>query len=775
MKVLYRWLEEHVQLPFSPEDLPEHLARLGIEVEEMVDLREGLAGKVVVGKALRAHPHPEKAHLRVLEVSVGEDTLTLVSAAPNADAGKTYAVALPGARLPGGVVVEPRAFGSVVSQGMILSEAELGLAAHSEGLLELPDTLEPGSSPLPYLQMDDILFDLYITPNRPDLMGIRGLARELVLVGGTLLPVDFSFEERSHRTFPVEIENFEDCPRYVGRVVEGVSPVPSPPWMRYRLALCGIQPRNVLVDVTNYVLLEMGHPLHAFDLERLEEKVMVRRARAGERIVTLDEEVRELDEETLVIADAHRPVALAGVMGGLESSVQEGTTAIFLESALFHPPRVRHAVMRYHLHTESAHRFERGLSFPSVDEGSRRALHFYHRLIPECRIGPAVDVFASEPEPRRVHLTRERFRQVSGLDLPEEEIREVLSRIAERVEILPDGFLVQVPLRRVDLSIPEDLVEEILRVVGYDRVPEEMETWGMAGDPRERIPDLLHAILQQYGFTQTFHLEFVSPEDNARFAPPPFLSIRNPLGYAFSQLRASLMPGLLRAVSLNLRHGQTWIGLYEIGPTFHPTREGALPREVWRLGVVLSGRPDRRVHWGNWAPDYAFLKGVLDEILDRFRLDVSFEEPPDFVEVGTGFSVRGTRGWIGVLPRDLLRLYDIKQPVFALEWEIPDLARQERFVPYPQTPVIFRDLSLLVSRSTRYVEVLRVFEGRDNLVKVELVDVFEGDPLPPDRRSLTFRLVFQHPEETLTDQDVDRVMEALMRDCEARGFQVRGR
>ncbi len=774
MKVLLRWLEEHVRLPFPGEELPEHLSRLGVEVEDVVDLGEGLRGHVVVGRVLRSRPHPTKSHLRVLEVFVGEETLTLVSAAPNAETGKTFAVALPGARLPGGTV-EVRTFDGVVSQGMLLSEAELGLAAHSEGLLELPDSLEPGSSPLAYLQRDDLLLDLYITPNRPDLMGIRGLARELVLVGGELLPVDLSFEEGTDRTLPVEVENFGDCPRYIGRVVEGVTARPSVHWMRYRLALSGIQPRNVLVDVTNYVLLEMGHPLHAFDLARLEEKVVVRRARAGEHLLTLDEVDRELDPETLVIADARKAVALAGVMGGLESSVQPDTTAIFLESALFDPPRVRHAVLRYHLHTESAHRFERGLSFPSVEEASRRALHLYGRLLPGCRIGPPTDVFAEAPEPRRILFSREKFVQVSGLDLAEEELREALSRVADRVDEAPGGLLVQVPLRRVDLALPEDLVEEVLRVVGYDRVPETMEHWGMVGDPRERVPGRLHQILHHYGFTQSFHLEFVSPEDNARFATPPFVTIRNPLGHAFSQLRASLIPSLLRAVSLNLRHGQPWVGLYEIGPTFHPTEPGQLPREVWRLGVVLSGRETRRVHWGTWAPDYTFVKGLLDEIRERFSLELTFEEAPDFLEAGTGFSCGEGRGWMGVLSREVLKAYDIKAPVYALEWELPALSREFRFEPYPQTPAIYRDLSLLVARSARYVEVLEVFRGRPHLIRVELVDVYEGDPLPSDRRSLTFRLVFQHPEATLKDEEVDRVMEALMRDCEARGFQIRGR
>jgi len=774
MKVLLRWLEEHVQLPFSGEELPEHLSRLGIEVEEVVDLGEGLRGRVVVGRALRSRPHPTRPHLRVLEVSVGEETLTLVSGAPNAEAGKTFAVALPGARLPSGVV-EVRTFDGVTSQGVLLSEAELGLAPHSESLLELPDTLKPGESPLAFLQRDGLLLDLYITPNRPDLMGIRGLARELVRVGGELLPVDLSFAEGTDRVFPVEVENFEDCPRYMGRVVEGVAARPSPHWMRYRLVLSGIQPRNVLVDVTNYVLLEMGHPLHAFDLARLEEKVVVRRARAGERLRTLDEEERVLDPETLVIADAWKPVALAGVMGGLESSVHPDTTAIFLESALFDPYRVRHAVLRYRLHTESAHRFERGLSFPSVDEASRRALHLYNRLIPESRIGAATDVFAREPEPRRILFSREKFVQVSGLNLGEDELREVLARVVDRVDRAPGGFLVQVPLRRVDLALPEDLVEEVLRVVGYDRVPEAMEVWGMVGDPRERVPASLHEILHHYGFTQTFHLEFVSPEDNARFASPPFVTIRNPLGHAFSELRASLMPALLRAVSLNLRHGRSWIGLYEIGPTFHSEGPGKLPREVWRLGVVLSGREARRVHWGTWTPDYPFVKGLLDEIRDRFALDLTFEEAPGFLEAGTGFTCGGGRGWVGVMSREVLRTYDIKAPVYALEWELPPLSREFRFESYPQTPVIYRDLSLLVARDTRYVEVLEVFRGRPHLVQVELVDVYEGDPLPPDQRSLTFRLIFQHPESTLKDEEVDRVMEVLIRDCEARGFRVRGR
>ncbi len=775
MKLLLRWLAEHVRLPFPVSEVPQRLSELGIEVEEVVDLSEGLRGYVVAGKVRRVYPHPRRAHLRVLEVFVGEDTLTLVSAAPPVEEGKILAVALPGARLRDGREIQPREFDEVVSQGMALSEAELGLAAHSEGLLELPPEVRPGEDPLPYLQLDDWLLDLYITPNRPDLMGVRGLARELTLVGGELLPVDLSFPEvAEEETLPVEVEDPTDCPRYLGRVVAGVEARPSPPWMRYRLALTGTQPRNLLVDVTNYVLFEMGHPLHAFDREKLAGGVVVRRARPGERLQTLDGEERLLDPETLVIADRERAVALAGVMGGLDSAVSPSTRTVFLESALFDPPRIRHAVLRYGLHTESARRFERGLSFPSVEEASRRALHLYAHLIPGVRIAPAVDVYREAPPRRSIFLSRKRFARVAGVDLPEEDLARALQGVGE-VRVQKGGVEVEVAPHRVDLHLPEDLVEEVLRIRGYDTVPPRVEVWNVPGRANPPFPRELQDVLHRYGLTQTYHLEFVAPEDNERFGSPPFVTLRNPLGHQFSQLRASLLPGLLRAVSLNLRHGRTWVGLYEIGTTFHARGEGKLPREVLRLGVVLTGRPHRRVHWGTWEPDFPWLKGVLDELVEVFGLTVRWEGEPGFLEGGGEFVAGEGRGWIGRIRQDLLRLYDIKVPVFAMEWELPPLRRDLRFVGYPQTPIIYRDLSVLVPRDVRYAEVREALSGWPDLVRVELLDVYEGDPLPPDRRSLTFRLVFQHPEETLTDARVDRVMEELMQTLQKRGWSIRGR
>lgn len=774
MKLLLKWLAEHVVLPFPLEEVPERLPRLGIEVEEVVDLGEGLRGKVVAGVVRNVSPLPHRANLWRMDVFVGEDTLSVVSAAPNVEVGKIFAIALPGARLRDGREIQPRSFDGVVSAGMALSEAELGLAQHADTLLELPD-MAAGSDPLPFLQLDDLLLDLYITPNRPDLMGVRGIAREFTLLGGKLLPVNLEIEDtETVRPLPIHIERFSECPRYIGRVIEGVQPLPAPHWMRYRLALIGIQPRNLLVDVTNYVLMEMGHPLHAFDRDQLSEGIVVRRAYPGERLVTLDNQEQELDGDTLVIADHEKAVAIAGVMGGAQSAVSEKTQAILLESALFDPPRIRHAVLRYGLHTESARRFERGLSFPSVEEASKRALHLYARFLPDAKISPPVDVYESIPEPRRVFLSRERFARVAGVDLPEQSLSETLKGLG-RTRVRDGGVEVEIIPYRVDISLPEDLVEEVLRIRGYETVPAEREAWHILGNPHPTIPLEVYEALHRYGLVQTYHLEFVSPEDNARFARPPFVSIRNPLGYQFSQLRASLLPGMLRAVSLNVRHGQSWIGLYEIGPTFHAQGEGKLPKEVLRLAVVISGRPHRRVHWGNWEPDLFWVKGVLDEIVDRFGLEVRWDERPDFLEVGEGFTVGSTRGWMGAIRQDVLRIYDIKVPVFAMEWEIPPLRRSLHVEAIPQTPIIYRDLSVLVPKHVRYVEVEKLLTHWPYLVRWELLDVYEGDPLPPNERSLTFRLVFQHPTETLTDTQVDDTMEKIMQTMQQRNWKIRGR
>ncbi len=779
MKLLTRWLREHLDTALTDEALLERFALLGIEVEDVRDLGEGLRDHVVVGEITQVEPHPRLSHLRVAHTHIGTETLELVSAAPNVRPGIRVAVALPGARLPSGEKIEVRTFEGIPSRGMLLSEAELELAEASEGILELPPDLEVGASPLSYLERDGLWVDLYITPNRPDLMGVRGLARELALLEGELLPVNLDFPtDTSISALPVHVEDPEDCAFYLGATVEGVASVPSPPVFRYRLALVGIPSYSLPVDLTNYVLLEMGHPLHAFDADQLEGGIVVRRAHPEEKLQTLDEQERTLDPSLLIIADHRKPVALAGVLGGRESGVQEGTRRILLESAVFAPPLIREAVLRFGLSTEAARRFERGMTVSSAKEAASRFLHLLHQHQRTVRIAPPV-VVGSEPEPRTLVFRTSRFHRIAGVHLDGKELEQVLRRLAPDVKPHAQGWEVLLPSHRVDLHREEDLIEEVLRLVGYDRIPAEPEQGSSFVGYRPPRDRNVHPLLQGLGYTRVVSVEFASEEEVRPFAPSErWVRIANPLGERYRYLRTSLIPGLLQAVRRNLHARQPWIALYEVGTVFLWKNPESLPEEPARLAVVLSGSGETRPHAGILRPDFWEIRAVLDMLVERFGLSLRWEkDKPDFLREGSRFTLGDLPGWIGELSTPLLRRFEIKQPVYALEWTLPPhLTPLRTFRNIPTFPEARRDVSLLVEKRKRYAELRDLLwkERTEHLTHIQLVDVYEGDPLPPDRRSLTFALTYLAPDRTLTDEEVDREFWTLIERLRAKGLTIRG-
>ncbi len=779
MKLLTRWLREHLDTALSDEALLERFALLGIEVEAFRDLGEGLRGHVVVGEILGVDPHPTRSHLRVAHTWIGGETLDLVSAAPNVRSGIRVAVALPGARLPSGLQIEARTFDGVVSRGMLLSEAELDLAETSEGILELPPHLDVGTSPLDYLEREGLWVDLYITPNRPDLMGVRGLARELALLEGELKPVALTYPtDPEVEALPVSVEQDEDCPYYLGVTVAGVTPDISPPFLRYRLALVGIPSYSLPVDLTNYVLMEMGHPLHAFDADRLEGGIVVRRARPGETLQTLDEVKRSLDSSLLVIADHRKPVALAGVLGGKDSGVQPETHRLLLESAVFAPPLIRETVLRFGLTTEAARRFERGMTVDSAQKAAARFLHLLHTHQDGVRIAPPVEV-GTQPSPRRLVFRIARFERLSGMRLPPQEMEDVLRRLSPGVRSHEEGWEVELPPHRVDLHREEDLVEEVLRLTGYDRVPAEPEQGSSFVGFRPPRHRTLHPYLQGLGYTRLVSVEFASQDEVAPFAPEDrWVRIANPLGERYRYLRTSLIPGLLHAVRRNLHARQGWIALYEVGPVFLWQGAEHLPEEPVRLAVVLSGTGETRPHVGTVRPDFWDIRAVIDMLRDRFGLSLNWTpRRPSYVREGAVFVLGEKEGWIGELSPSLLRRYDIKQPVYALEWTLPGVLQPRRiYRDLPTYPEARRDVSLLVEKSRRYADLKALLweERTEHLTDVQLVDVYEGDPLPPDRRSLTFALTYQNPHRTLTDDEVDREFWALIERLRAKGLTIRG-
>ncbi len=778
MKILDSWLREFLPTDRTAEELLPVFEQMGIEVEDFQHLAEPYRGHLVVGEIVALEPHPQADRLLVARVNIGTETLQMVSGAPNLRTGMKVVVALPGTRLPGGTV-ETRTLRGVESQGMMLSEAELGLEEESFGVIELPGQARPGEEPFAYLGLDDWLFDLYIMPNRGDLMGILGIAREL----GAKLQVPVRVPEiqvkETREPYPVEILDTEGCPRYTARVIRGVKVWPSPPWLRRRLHLVGLRAINNIVDVTNYVLLELGHPLHAFDLARLKGGISVRRAREGEYIVTLDGQERSLTPEVLVIADHERPVALAGVMGAEDTGVTEGTTDILLESAYFDPVVTYYSARAVGLDTESSRRFIRGVDPEMPPYASLRAT----QLILETAGGSAghlVDVYP-RPLPRRtVVTTGPRIGEILGIPVKSQNLAETLPRLGYEIVSQGPKLQVTVPSWRRDVFEEPDLAEDYAKLLGYEQIPGTVETSGSFLGRGQLSYLWLKRYLVALGLVESETVEFTSPQFlEALEASERAVKIANPLGAEYSVLRTTLLPGLLQVLSLNLRRGAPGMATFELGKVFLWRSADALPEEPYHLAVALAGRVPE--HWTTRERelDYYDLKGILDRLMADFGL------PYRLVERTRRFAAQAaeiqltdgrTVGFVAILNRATARLFDLKVPVYVMELEASVFQPQVRPPEILQYPPVKRDLSLLIPEEVPYQEVAEVLQQAPTryLRTFWPIDLYQGDPLPPGTRSITLRLVFVNPEGTLSQEEVQGDVDALIQAVEEKGWKIRG-
>lgn len=786
MRVTYRWLQEWVDLPYAPEELKEVFERLGIEVEDFRDLGEGLRGKVVTAHVVEVRPHPS-LKLKVARLDAGKaGTFTVVTGAPNVREGMRVAHGMPGAVLPGGLEIGVRDFRGIRSEGMPLSEKELGLADESPGILELPATLKPGESPLGYLGLDDWLFDLYITPNRPDLMGVWGLARELGALARKESREPRPMVEVSPEIplYPVDILEPGACPRYVARIVRGVRVGEAPPAIRYRLRILGQRSINNVVDATNYVLFELGHPTHVFDLDRLQERIVVRFAQEGERILCLDGEERVLTPEVLVIADAARPVAVAGIIGGEETGVTEATRNVLIESAYFDPPVVRRGSVTLKVRTESSARFERGVNPEAPPLASLRVAELILASAGGMA-GPANDAYPN-PQPQRVVRLRKAFvERLLGFSVPQEEIRQTFLWLGFETRETAEGFEVKAPPWRRDIAEEADLIEEIARFWGYDRVPGEVTSAGgflgrVPLSAKERAVDLLAAL----GLVEVKTVEFLGPRDYELLGldPREALRIRNPLGEEFSLVRTTLLPGLLRVLSLNLRRWQPQARLFEVGTVFRSRGTEELPQEVPHVGIALAGVVEKDWLTPERVLDLYDLKGVLEAFFEAFGLKLELETGgPSFLMEGRRAEIRlngKVIGWMGQLRRDIAQTLDLKVPVwvseFSLEGFPPDRVRVYR--PLPKYPPVKRDISVLLDREVPYAALEAALQeaGAPHLRGYRVIDVYEGAPLPEGKKNITLSLIFQDPSRTLTEEEVEREFMGIVRRFQDKGYVVRG-
>lgn len=801
MNVSYRWLKAlRPDLTLSAREMAELLALRGAPVEELVPLAQDLEG-LVVARVDAVAAHPDADRLSVCRVETGTGPLQVVCGAPNVKVGGFYPFAPVGSTLPGGTEVGRAEIRSVESQGMLCSEAELQLGPDTSGLMTLEGDFKPGAPLSEALGMDDWRLDVEITANRGDLLSHVGVVREISpqgvgepslppIPGGSPLGLSLTThpKEVEEDGVTIRIAAPELCSRYLGAIVRGVKVGPSPAWLARRIRAAGSRPINNVVDATNYVLLELGQPLHAFDLSRLKNSTIeVRRAEEGELIRTLDGEDRRLNGDMLAICDAADPMAIAGVMGGEDSEVSEETTDVLLECALFEPGSTRSTRTALGMSTDASYRFERGVDPESMELAVRRTLEIILATAGGKADGRVLDVCPRPWKGLTVSLRPSRVPVLLGISLTPEEIEEMLAPLGfqvvgsgrDRLDLAVPGF------RSYDVLREVDLLEEVARTYGYDRFPDDLRPFrpGTVPDhPLFQLEDELRDLMVGRGFLEAQNQAF-APETEGEVA------LSNPISAQEGFLRADLLPALLRRVGYNFARGQRDVRLFELGTVFFSTGRGELPREETHLGLVMTGSREP-LHWSGSAAEIDLwdLKGLLSRLLSGCRLFGATlrEGAPKGRSLASaeGFTVVGPQGEaLGHGGRVRDGVVDVPawaEPIWALELTLPAVPEERPvpvFQPLPAFPGVDRDLALLLSNnlSARQVEEVIREAGGPYLVEVNIFDLYQGKGVPEGHRSVAFRLRFQSRERTLKDEDVDWAVGSVT-DClrEELGVERRG-
>ena len=813
MKMSLKWLRDYVAVDLGIEELEERLVLSGTAVETVEAVGTG-SKKVFTGQILGIRPHPNADKLVLCDVTLGDktneiadtDQLEIVCGAKNMAAGDKVPVALIGGELPSGLVLEARKLRGVLSQGMLCSTTELGLGEDADGLMILPEDTELGITIDAALGLEDTVLELEITPNRPDCMSMLGMAREVrAIVGGDIdVPGAAVSEgpEEVEALADIEVRDVIRCPRYMARVIRGVKIGPSPDWMQARLSAAGMRPINNIVDITNFVMLETGQPLHAFDQHRLVGgKIIVRRADAGEKITTLDGVERSLTIEDLVIADGEKPMALAGVMGSAPAEVSEDTIDILLESAYFKPEEIMATARGLNLITESSARFERGTDPSMVEYACDRAAALMCELAGGLVSRGRVDIYPQVKLPWDVEFRTQRCRDIIGVDISDDEIAGFLQSLELSVRPGDQGkFLVTIPTFRRDLEREIDLIEEVARSFGYNNIPATMprhssEKGGYTDYQRRELS--VRQLLMGLGLAEALSNTLVAERDFKALGVADdseymnLVSLRNPLGEEYAKLRSSLVPGLLTILKRNINWGAEGVSMFEIGRSFAPAREGAenpQPRETRRLTILMWGDASKaRWNTQSRAFDLFDLKGVLEELWERMLatdLVASKLEHP-LLHPGAAFKAaplpgrKGGAGWAGRVHPSVAERFDVEGPVFmaALDLDVI-LNAQSPGVEYsglPRYPGVSMDLSLELDEAVPSADVEKVIRkaGGELLADVTLFDTYSGDQISEGSKSLAFALLYRSFDRTLTDEEVQKVQARVVKKLAKQGIEVR--
>jgi len=789
MKFSENWLRELVEIKADRAALTHALTMAGLEVEELTALGEGLDG-VLVAEIVAAEKHPEADRLQVCKVDAGQgELLQIVCGAPNARVGIKVPLATVGASLPGGIAIKAAKLRGVESFGMLCSAKELGIDADASGLLELPLDAPVGKPLADYLGLPDASIELKLTPNRPDCLGLVGLAHDVAALfdSAVKVPVQAVAAVTSEAKRGIRLQAGKDAPRYLGRVVEGInSAARTPLWLAERLRRAGLRPISAVVDVTNYVMLELGQPLHAFDNDTLQGDIVVRHARAGEKLKLLDGSEAKLDEGFVLIADEHKPLAVAGVMGGFDSRVTDATRNLFLESAHFAPAAIMGRARKLGMHTDASHRFERGVD----PELPRRALERATELLLSIAGGHAGPVLVAEnladlPKPAAVTLRRARLKRVLGVEVADAEVARIFTALGMQVETSAHGWQITAPSSRFDIEREEDLIEEVARIFGYDNIPTLTPTGALTLtiEPEARINELaLREQLAARGYYEAVNLSFVAAELLTSWGlTERLVPLANPLSADLAVMRPSLLPGLIEALRHNRARQQERVRLFEVARVF---TAGDPPVETPSLAIVASGNAHAE-QWGQPARalDFHDLKGDFDALTawggEPERWSVHSDGLPAWLHPGRGARVARdgeTVGYLGALHPQLAKALDLGADVHVLELALePLLARRlPRAQPVPRFPSVRRDIAMDLPEEISWAQIERTVRDSlgERLKELQLFDRYSGKGVEAGRKSLAMGLILQDASRTLTDDDADRCVReaiaALERTCKAK-------
>jgi phenylalanyl-tRNA synthetase beta chain len=761
-------------------ELAHKLTMAGLEVDAITPVAPAFEG-VVAARVLAVTKHPDADKLKVCEVDVGQPKpLQIVCGAANVRQGMYAPLAMVGAYLPGDVRINRSKLRGVESEGMLCSAKELGLAEQAEGLMDLPEDARPGQDVRDYLQLDDNMIELSLTPNRSDCLGIAGIARETgVITTCDVTPVTIrSSFPTIDKTFPVTVEVASDCPRYLGRVIRNIRrTVRTPLWMQERLRRSGLRSIDPVVDVTNYVLLELGQPMHAFDLDKLHGGIVVRHARAGEHITLLDGQDVSLQEGTLVIADDKAPVAMAGIMGGADSAVSQTTCDIFLECAFFSPTAVAGRARSYGLHTDSSHRFERGVDPEHQRDAMERATELLLHIV-GGEAGPINEVCEPAQLPQRsaVHLRRARIARVLGMGLEDTVVEEYLRRLGMNVEPLGDGWHVQPPGFRFDIAIEEDLIEELGRIHGYDQLPTRRPraSLAMPASPEGRVAlRRLRRLLTDRGYNEAITYSFTEPRLHSRITgQTAAVTLANPLSAELSVMRASLWPGLLQALNYNTHRQLERVRLFESGVKFTSQDNEIIEKNVIAGVATGSLLPEQ---WGERQRDIDFydIKGDVEAVLALTGRGSEFIFTQDglhpALHPGQAAVIRHADrevGHVGVLHPEIEKKQGLNGRVTLFELDLAAIsgANIPQFELISRFPSVRRDLAIVVDEDVSARAVFDCITSTSGglLSNLQLFDVYTGKGVDSGKKSLALALIFRDSSRTLMEEDVNLLIQRVV-------------